>query len=712
MGKDDIKNILNKYERKLDATLGDDPFDYSEPLTSDEYHTFREETLQKKVTLYERWCTISEHILQINAKPADIAKLQNSINLCHLQITPTGATSFAALFALLIVFLGIIIGVASFLLGNLMLFSSLLFIFGGLLLIKPLSKLPHYFANKWRLEVSNQMVLCILYVVMYMRHTSNLEHAIRFAAEHVGGPLSLDLKKIMWDIETETHFTIKESLDTYLEKWRGHNLEFIEAFHLIEGSLYEGNEAKRVNMLEKSLQVMLDGTYDKMLHYAHNLQSPITILHMLGIILPILGLVIFPLIGSFLSGLIQWYHLFVLYNILLPLIVLSLGQNLLAKRPSGYGGEDILQQYPAFQEYENPTVAGGLITPKALTVMIIGGFLIVGFLPFIMYYTNPGYDFTFLGGKFLDFKDGRGPYGLGALLLSMLIPLGVAIGLSTYFRLKSKTLIDIKKKTDDLETEFSGAIFQLGNRIGDGMPAELAFGKVAESTEGTPSGDFFRNVTTNIRRLGMGLHKAIFDPQQGAIISFPSKLIDSSMKVLVESSRKGSHIVSKSLITISDYFTRIRKVNERLKDLLADVLSSMKSQTTFLTPLIAGIVVGVGSMVVTIINKLGEQFQNVATPQGQNLTGGLGAIASVLNIKDVIPSFQFQVIVGLYVVEIIIVLTILSTTIERGYDKTTTRYRLSKNLITGTALYFLVALAGAIIFTLLANTVSLVGATP
>ena len=81
-------------------------------------------------------------------------------------------------------------------------------------------------AAKWRLKASNQMVLCILYIVMYMRHTSNLEHAVKFASDHVGNPLALDLKKVFWDIETGKYSNIKESLDSYLAKWRLYNLEF------------------------------------------------------------------------------------------------------------------------------------------------------------------------------------------------------------------------------------------------------------------------------------------------------------------------------------------------------------------------------------------------------------------------------------------------------------------------------------------------------
>jgi hypothetical protein len=35
----------------------------------------------------------------------------------------------------------------------------------------------------WRLKASSQMVPAILYIVIYMKHTSNFEKAVAFAAE-------------------------------------------------------------------------------------------------------------------------------------------------------------------------------------------------------------------------------------------------------------------------------------------------------------------------------------------------------------------------------------------------------------------------------------------------------------------------------------------------------------------------------------------------
>lgn len=704
--KKEVRDVLRKYEERFGREINPS-FIKPTKTISREYEIFREEALEGDVTFYEKMCGFSEKIIKINPSEEEKNRLEESIKIAHLSITPTGAVSFSVFFCLLLILLGAFIGVFSFFVGQVKIFLPLVLMVGGALLIKPVAGLPHHFANRWRLAASNQMVLCILYIVMYMRHTSNLEHAIKFASEHIGPPLNLDFKRIFWNIQTEKFFTIKESLDDYLESWRGWSLEFVEAFHLIEGSLYEPSEGRRVELLEKALQVMLEGTYEKMLHYAHELQSPITALHMLGVVLPVLGLVIFPLIGGFLGGLIKWWHIAVLYNIVLPIFVVLLGLNILAKRPTGYGESDILRENPEYKRLERTTFLGAEVNPAVIGVMLALPFLIIGFSPWILPIINPGFDFSLPGGKFLDYQSGNGPYGVGALIAGLFVPMGAAIGLGTYYKAKTKRLIKLKEKINSLEKEFSGAIFQLGNRVADGIPVEVAFGYVADSMRGTPSGEFFSKVDSNVRRLGMGVEAAIFDSTRGAILGFPSKLIESSMKVLVQSARKGPLVVSKSLLTISTYADRIRQVNERLKDLLAEVISSMKAQITFLTPLIAGIVIGVSSMVVTIINKLSAQFSTLQA--GENV-GGLTALGGVLNIKDVIPGYQFQIVVGLYVVQIIIILTVLANGIENGSDRVGTGFRLGRNLIWATSLYAVISLVGIIVFNILASAVGVTAA--
>ena len=708
--KQKVQDLVESYRKRIEKELG--ARTYSPKTVSKEYQEFREEFMPRHLTLYEKLCNYSEKILKIKPNKKNEKQIIDNITIAHLKVTPAGVLSFSILAPIFI----ILFGSLSFYLIFQSSFFILFFLIIGVSIIIPLGKMPEYIANSWRLKASNQMVLCIFYVVTYMRHTSNLENAIEFAAEHLAPPLSIDLKKVLWDIETEKYESVKESLDIYLETWKKWNFEFIEAFHLIESSLYEGSEDRRLNSLDKSLDVILSETYEKMLHYAHNLQSPITMLHMLGIILPILGLVILPLVVNFMEG-VKWFHIAALYNLALPIGVYYLGKSILSRRPTGYGQTDISEDNPELKKYRNVIIKIGkfefLINPIYFSIIIGLLFLFLGVSPILLHAINfpdiglGGEDLTSVCGKkfcLLGYRESSitgkliGPYGLGASILGLSVPLAFGLGLGIYYRLRSKNVIKIRDRSKKLELEFASALFQLGNRLGDGLPAEIAFGKVANTMQGTVSGSFFKLVNRNVTRLGMSIKKAIFDPEYGALITFPSNLIESSMKVLVESIKKGPIVAAQALTNISRYIKEIHSVNERLRDLMADIISSMNAQIKFLAPAISGIVIGITSMVTEILGKLSVQLQTV--------TAGVGQQAGLVSIfGDGIPTFYFTMIIGLYVVQITYILTILINGIENGSDKLKERYELGTNLIRSTLLFCFISLTVMIIFNVIASQI-------
>jgi hypothetical protein len=701
----EIDEVLNKYKTKLDKNIDLNGIgEYvPDPKFSRQYLAFRKEALGKANSTYEKLCNFSEDIIKVNPSEKDIEKIEESISIAHLNITPVGAASFSMVFASILVIVSLIVGAVSYFVTGQMgiLLLSMIFILISVLIIGPITRYPIKIANQWRLAAGNQMVLCLLYIVIYMRHTSNLENAIKFASDHISDPLALDLKKVFWDIETGKFSTLKDSLENYLGNWREYNLEFVNSFHLVESSLYEPSEERRLELLDKSLKVILDGTYERMLHYAQDLKNPITMLHMLGVILPILGLVIFPLIGAFIPG-VKWYYLFAVYNVFLPIIVYNSGVNILSKRPGSYGEMkvDLSRKKGAF----------------LFSILLFIVLFLIGISPFIINAINPSFDLAFWetsdGGKelFFDFectdKGCIGPFGLGALILGMFIPLGIALSIGLYFKSKTKKSMFIRNETKKLEREFSTALFQLGTRIGDGIPSELAFRDVAKTMSGTPAGKFFEKIHMNITKAGMDLREAIFNPENGALLNYPSPLVESSMEVLIESSRKGPKVVAQSLTSISNYVSNVHSVNERLKDLLSEIISSMKSQINFMAPVISGIVVGISSMIVGVISKLSDRLSGLQDSTSLSAGGGidLTTFSELFNKADAIPGYWFQVVVGIYVVQIIYILTVLANNIEFGIDKLSEQDSVGKNIIKGTMIYLIVTLISVLIFGRIAAT--------
>ncbi|MGD9276575.1 MAG: hypothetical protein PVJ67_05360 [Candidatus Pacearchaeota archaeon] len=711
--------VLKKYGAKIEnqiKTTNVDNVNYSK-----EYVKFKGE-LASELTRFERWCKSLGNIIKLKVSEKDSAKVRRFLEIAHLDIEPWQALGLSVMSFIGVFLIGLFVSAAialikgsrqaDFVSGAISNFPFLFFflmIVLSLFLFYFVNGYPQRLANKWRLKASSQMVPAILYVVVYMRHTANLEKAVAFAAQHLGPPLALDFRKVFYNVEVGKFPTIKESLDNYLEGWRDYSVEFIEAFHLIESSLFEPDNNRRIQTLEKSLQVVLDGVYNKMLKFTHDVRSPLVNIYMLTVVLPVLGIALLPLASAMVGGLIQWHHVFILYVLIFPFLSYYLTDKILMLRPGGYGETRLLEKNPYYYKYESKSA-------YFTTFLICLPFFLISILPLVFGNTPiPGifglqndYSFSDLGlsffeGNVFDFKqDGSnlvGPFGLGALICGMFFPLGVALFFSIVYKKRTKELIKERRRTKDLEREFNNSLFQLGNRMGNGMPAELVFGRVAESSKGLKTEDFFRRVNYNIQQMGMSVEKAIFDTSRGAIAFYPSNLIATSMRVLIESSKKGLRIAAVSLMSISEYVKNIQKITDRLRDLLAEVVSDMKSNMTFLAPLLSGIVVGLAAMIAFILNKI--QLGNLDNAG----VGNLSALLGIFDLTKMIPPYYLQIAIGIYLIEIIFILTKALVTVDSGEDKLEKTYKVGLNLRRGILLYFITALVSTLALFFLSSIV-------
>ena len=704
--------IIRKYSQKIESQINQSPdtVEYSK-----EYQEFKQEMLPQ-ISKYKRWTDSLGSVIKIRLSEKERAKIQRNLNIAHLNVDASQAASLALMAMLSTIFI-VLLGIIAFVfIGDTfpIMFTFLGFVLSGFVYFY-IYTMPRRLANIWRLKTSSQMVPAVLYVVIYMKHTSNLERAIQFTSDHLEIPLALDFKKIIYDVEIGKYSNIKQSLDNYLDTWRDYSPEFIESFHLIESSLFEPSDAQRVRTLEKGLQVILDGIYDKMLSYSREIRSPLTNVYMLGIILPTLALALLPLAAVLIAGGFRAYHIFIIFNLIIPLGVYFMTSEILLKRPGGYGETSILEKNPLYPQYVSRQ-------PWIIAALICIPLFIIGLLPFLFQVDtitnilNLKNDYTFgeIGMPFFedqylfDFKKvGEktvGPFGILGMILSLFIPLSVALYCGIAYKLKTRELIKARNETKELEHEFTNTLFQLGNRLGDGVPAEIVFSKVAESTQGQKTQSFFALVNQNIQQFGMPVEQAIFNNQRGAIIYYPSAVIATSMKILVESVKKGLQIAARSMMSISDYVKNIQKINDRLRDLLAEIVSDMRSNMVFLAPLLSGIIIGLTSMIAIILNKL-KGLSDLTGGAGTEVAGigSIGNIVDLFDIANIIPPYFVQISIGIYLVEIIFILTGTLVTVDSGEDKLQEKNELAKHLKRGITLYLLTALLSTIALTGLAS---------
>jgi len=163
--------------------------------------------------------------------------------------------------------------------------------------------------------------------------------------------------------------------------------------------------------------------------------------------------------------------------------------------------------------------------------------------------------------------------------------------------------------------------------------------------------------------------------------------------------KKGLKVASISLISISQYVKNIQKITNRLRDLLAEIISDMKSNMTFLAPLLSGIVVGLAAMITAILQKL-----NISD-LGDGGAGGFGGVLSIFEVAKMIPPYYLQIAIGIYLIQITFILTRTLVTIDSGVDKLENTNKIGKNLRIGIVLYFVVALLSTISLFALASIV-------
>ena len=81
----------------------------------------------------------------------------------------------------------------------------------------------------------------------------------------------------------------------------------------------------------------------------------------------------------------------------------------------------------------------------------------------------------------------------------------------------------------------------------------------------------------------------------------------------------------------------------------------------------------------------------------------LGNLPSFFDVTQMIPPYFLQIFVGIYIIEVIIILTGALVTVDSGKDSLREKYELSRNLMKGMLLYLVTAFVATLVLTLLAS---------
>ncbi len=624
-----------------------------------------EDEKEKKLNWYERSAKFAQKIF--NLAPPKVGEqddLKMAINFLNYKVTPQETFSLAY-FAVL---LSLPIAIIPFSLNMSGLPIPQIFIIIFFLL--PVIVFFYFYtylqrkANLLRMKVGGDLVMAILYLIIYMKTTPNFEGAIRFAAKNMTGKISKDFKLLLWKVEIGKFSTIYEALDDYLFQWHNYNRDFIESIHLIRESMLESNPYRREVLLDKSVSIILDGSQEKMKKYARNLSTPIAVLNGLGIMLPVLAMLMFPLIAIFLGDMTTniVFYMFIGYDIFLPIVVFLLMKNIMEGRPVTHSKVDI-SEHPNYTSIKNmvASINGKKIEIPILPIVLFI-FIVLSF-PGITYMLKTDFFYTNIAtGERLEPT-------FFSIIMSISIVIATTISAILYYFLSSFQKISLMKEITRIEDEFEDALFALGNRMSGGTPIESAIVDAQKDISQLSIKSLFLKILQNMNQMSLPFEKAIFDKEIGAIRYYPSKLIKTILRSISSAIAKGTKSASLTTLTIASYLHSLRNTQEIIDELMSPTISSLKFQSYILIPMISGVIVSVSKLMMSIVFLLSKQIEEIgAATMGSEGGAGSFEMANMIS-PNPIPPELLQLIIGIYIIETLILMAKFTVRIDSGDDE-------------------------------------------
>lgn len=208
-----------------------------------------------------------------------------------------------------------------------------------------LSEYPKTKAGYMKVHSMGDIPEVLSYVVMYLKLIPNMEDGIRFAARESNTSLGKDLKKLVWDLEVRVYHSIDDAITTFANLWGKWSDHLKRALHLIRSAVREPSESERNMSLDRSLDVVMEGTKNSMTNFANKLHQPTLVIYSIGVMIPLALVGMLP--AASLVGLrISIFQIFLLYDIVLPVLLFTYIRKVLLSRPATFNPPAIPANHP------------------------------------------------------------------------------------------------------------------------------------------------------------------------------------------------------------------------------------------------------------------------------------------------------------------------------------------------------------------------------
>jgi hypothetical protein len=548
------------------------------------------------------------------------------------------------------------------------------------LVLNLVANYPSIYARYAKIHSLGDIPEILSYLVMYLKLIPNLENSVKFAASESSTSLSYDLRKMLWDMEIRIYHGIEDALTTFANQWGEWSDYFKRSLHLVRSSVHEREEAARALTLNRSLDVVLDGTRDLMNQFANKLHQPTMIIYSIGIMIPLSLVAMLPAAG--LIGVkITIFQVFILYDIILPICVFLYTRKILLSRPATFNPPTIPTNHPDLIKVKKK---------RCFIFSVFIGSLIA--LPGCIFLLLPTLISSNSSQSFLLLVNGINTFNT-YVPVTLFILWGFTSSVTLYCIIVYRPYKKVRDNIKQIEKEFSDALYILGKRISEEKSPEESFMYTAHTMSGAHIAEIFRQTGFNLTAMHTSVKEALFNPQFGSLIYVYSDRIKAIMHLFVEGIQKSQKAVSLSIIKIADHLKELQAVENKIRESLYSLTSTLRSTAAIFAPMIAGVTLAITKLVSNILSSM----KGTTSSEIISESSLLSTMTTAFTLENVRPEF-FVLVIGIYVIELVILLTRFTNGIDEGDDKAELMYSLGKILPTAIVVLTFTVIIGQFLF--------------
>jgi hypothetical protein len=540
------------------------------------------------------------------------------------------------------------------------------FAFAGLILTLAAYMYPvNIFYTQRMISYREEMLKAIMRISTYVSMNMSMEYAIIHTKGHLWGTLHTQFEDIVKRLRLRVNNTLGEVFEIYTPIWNNANPDFVKALRLVETAAMSEDDDRR-KILEEVQETLIISYHTTGKRFAEELASNAKTLVAIGVLFPIISLMLLPLVSVFMPDFLKTPLIMFVYDVLFPGFLLLMALNFSAKRI----------QVDTIRLWESP-----LYKKPPVWVWGIGALIVVSFaIPTLIHLSYIDMD-TFASQE----------YEFRGILICWLLGAGLSVAIALLSNLYVRKYQSLWDEVNTTERDMPHLLQTFSTYLTLNKSIESIIPEIIDDykTHGFskhPAVKFFSKLMHELKVS----KKSIEELTKKVLPKIcPSKKVSGTLGQIISFSNVSSDSAAKAAKMVRKQTIAIYKLDDYIRTMLSETVSLINITTAMLAPMLCAAAILMSMAIVKSLVYI------------EGVLGSLGGIGSsqkvtlgLVHIEQIIPPTVVEVIVSVYLIEMILVLSVFSSNIKIGDDRFQLIKAIGNNILIGFIIFSIILLGG------------------